>query len=47
MELQKSNETLSIYQSVRCHNQESADPHGHCRHNLITSQLWVQFCRCR
>ena len=37
----------TIYQTARCHNEESASPHRYCRHNLITSQLWVQFCRCR
>ena len=38
MELQLSYETLSIYQTARCHNQESANPHRHCRNNFITSQ---------
>ena len=38
--------TLSDYQIARCHIQEGANPRRHCRHNLITSQLWVQFCRC-
>jgi len=37
----------TIHQTARCHNQESANPHIHCRHSLITAQLWVQFCRCR
>jgi len=47
MELQPSYETLSIYQSARCHNQESADPHRLCRHNFVTSQLSVQICGIR
>jgi hypothetical protein len=37
----------TIYKTARCHNQESADHHRHCRHNVITSQLWVQLCRYR
>ena len=36
---------LPTYQTARCHNQDNADIHRHCRHNLITSQLRVQFGR--